>query len=48
MNKDRQLNIRMSEEERELLEKDAQEEQRSISNLLLWCWREWRKTKKKK
>ena len=48
MNKAKQLNIRMSQEEKKLLEQDAQEEKRSISNLLLWCWNEWRKSQKKK
>jgi uncharacterized protein (DUF1778 family) len=48
MGKDKQLNIRLSVEDKKLLEKDAKEEQRSISNLLVWCWRQWRKSKGKK
>lgn len=42
MEKDHQINIRLSKEEKKQLEKDAELEHRSISNLLLWCWREWR------
>ena len=38
----------MSPEERKLLEQDAEGEQRSISNLLLWCWKQWREGKKGK
>jgi uncharacterized protein (DUF1778 family) len=45
--KDQQINIRMTQEEKEQLERDANDQQRSISNLLLWCWREWRKKKRK-
>ena len=46
--KTKQLNIRMSPEERKQLEQDAKDEQRSISNLLLWCWKHWRNSKKVK
>ena len=48
MSKEKQVNIRLTEEERKQLEKDARDEQRNISNLLLWCWKEWHKTKKRK
>ena len=48
MSKDQQINIRITEEERKQLEKDAEDEQRTLSNLLLWCWKEWRKSKKRK
>lgn len=48
MVKDSQINIRMSVEDKKLLDKDAKDQQRSISNLLLWCWKEWRKSKAKK
>ena len=48
MTKDEQLNIRLTQEEKRQLEKDAENQQRSISNLLLFCWKEWRKTKAKK
>ena len=48
MEKNKQLNIRISDKDKKLLEKDAKEEQRSISNLLLWCWRQWRKSKRKR
>lgn len=47
MKKGKMLNIRLSEEEKKLLEKDAKDEKRSVSNLLLWCWEQWRKWKKK-
>ena len=48
MAKEQQINIRLSKEEKQLLAKDALEEQRSLSNLLLWCWKEWRKGKREK
>jgi uncharacterized protein (DUF1778 family) len=48
MKKNKVINIRVSEEEKRLLEKDAKEEARSVSNLLLWCWKEWRKNKKRR
>ena len=48
MAKDKQINIRFSVEDKKLIEKDAKDQQRSISNLLIWCWKEWRKTKGKK
>lgn len=47
MAKDKLINIRMSKEEKKLLEKDAKDQQRSVSNLILWCWKQWRKEKKK-
>jgi len=46
--KDNVVSIRMSEEDKRLLEKDAKEEERNVSNLFLWCWKQWRKTKRKK
>ena len=48
MEKDCQINIRLSKEEKKQLEKDAEQEHRSVSNLILWCWKEWRKPKKGK
>lgn len=42
------VSIRVSEEDKRLLEKDAKEEERNVSNLFLWCWKQWRKTKKGK
>ena len=48
MAKNQQINIRLAEEEKRQLENDAQEQERTISNLLLWCWKEWRKSKPKK
>jgi uncharacterized protein (DUF1778 family) len=47
MDKDKMVALRMSKEDKKLLEKDAKDEQRSISNLLMWCWKQWRKSKKK-
>lgn len=46
MGKGKFLSIRISEEEKKQLEKDAKEERRTVSSLLLWCWEQWRKTKK--
>jgi len=48
MAKEKVLNIRISDTDKKLLERDAKEEKRSISNLLLWCWEQWRKGKKRK
>jgi uncharacterized protein (DUF1778 family) len=48
MRKEKMLTIRITEQEKKQLEKDAQEEQRSISGFLLWCWKQWRKSKGKK
>jgi uncharacterized protein (DUF1778 family) len=48
MAKDDQISIRLTAEEKKLLEQDAEKEQRSISNLLLWCWKHWRVSKKDK
>lgn len=45
MSKDKQMNFRVSAEDKKLLEKDAREEDRSIGSLLLWCWRLWRQGK---
>lgn len=46
MGKERFVSIRVSEEEKKMLEKDAKEEERTVSNLLLWCWKKWRKRRK--
>ena len=48
MVKDKMISLRISEEDRKLLKKDADEEDRSITNLLLWCWKQWKKSKKRK
>ena len=48
MAKGEQINIRMTDEEKKQLQKDAQEQERTVSNLLLWCWKEWRKVRGKK
>ncbi|MFH1309063.1 MAG: hypothetical protein ABIH85_00095 [Candidatus Omnitrophota bacterium] len=45
MTKRSQINLRIKPEEKKLLEKDAKQEQRTISNLLLWCWKKWRDKK---
>jgi len=47
MGKDKQMNFRISKEDKKLLEKDAKEQQRSVSNMLIWCWKQWRKGKRK-
>jgi len=47
MPKRQQLNLRISDEEKQMIEEDARNEARSVSNLLLWCWKQWRSTKKK-
>lgn len=46
MAKNDQINIRLTEEEKKQLQSDAQEQQRTVSNLLLWCWKQWRDAKK--
>lgn len=48
MKKDERLNIRLLPDEKSLLEQDAKAEQRSVSNFLLWCWKQWREAKKGK
>ena len=42
MGKNKLIALRVSEQEKKLLEQDAKKEQRSVSNLLLWCWKQWR------
>jgi uncharacterized protein (DUF1778 family) len=42
MAKEKQINLRISEQEKKVLEQDALKEARSVSNLLLWCWKQWR------
>ena len=46
MSKDQFVSIRLTDKDRKLLESDAKKEERPISNLLLWCWKKWRETKK--
>ncbi len=48
MAKDEQLNIRMTKEEKKQLQKDAKEQHRTVSNLLLWVWKQWRDNKRNK
>ncbi len=48
MGKDDFVTIRISKEEKKMLEKDAKEEERNVSNLLIWCWKKWRKAKRGK
>ena len=47
MGKDKIVSIRMKEEDWKTLQKDAKQEERRVSNLLLFCWKRWRKTKKR-
>jgi len=42
MAREKQIHIRITDKEKKLLEQDAKQEDRSISNLLLWCWKQWR------
>ncbi len=46
MVRDKQINFRISEKEKKLLEEDAKKEERSVSNLLLWSWKQWRNKKR--
>ena len=48
MAKDEQLNIRMTKEEKKQLQEDAEKQQRTVSNLLLWVWKQWRDNKRGK
>ncbi len=43
MDKRTQINLRISPADKKQIEKDAKDQQRTVSNLLLWCWKEWRK-----
>jgi len=45
MNKEQQINLRVNKEEKDLLKEDAKKEERSVSSLLIWCWKRWRKKK---
>ena len=47
MAKDEMLSLRLSKEDKKHLEKDARDEDRSVGNMLLWCWKKWRKENKK-
>lgn len=47
MSKTKTMSIRVTDEEKKLLEQDAKKENRSISNLVIWCWKQWREAKKK-
>jgi len=47
MGKGKMVALRVSDTEKKQLEKDAKEEHRSVSNLLLWCWKQYRKGKKR-
>ena len=47
MEKNKMLIIRINEKEKNQLEKDAKSEQRTISNFILWLWKQWRKDKKR-
>jgi hypothetical protein len=48
MGKEEHVHFRISREEKKKLEKDAKKEERTISNLLLWCWKQWRSAKAKR
>ena len=48
MGKEKFISIRLSEEDKKLIEKDAKEESRTVSNLLIHLWRQWRKSKRRK
>ena len=48
MAKEHQVNVRITKEEKKLLEQDAEKEGRTLSNLMLWCWKQWREAKKGK
>ncbi len=48
MSRDEQVNIRLTEEEKKQIQKDAEEQGRTLSNLLMWCWKQWRASKKGK
>ncbi len=48
MGKENFVSIRISKEDKKLLEKDARDEQRPASNLLIYCWKQWRKGKKRR
>lgn len=45
--KDKFITFRISEEDKKKLEQDAQEQRRSVSNFIIWLWKEWRKKKGK-
>ena len=45
MAKEEVVHVRVSTEEKKLIEQDAQEQDRTVSNFLLWCWKQWRKEK---
>jgi len=47
MPKEKRIYIRVSSEDKRLLEADAKKEERNLSNLLLWCWKKWRIKKKR-
>ena len=46
MTKDERINLRISKQDKKLLEKDAREAERTTSSHLIWCWKLWRKKKK--
>ncbi|MCB9756974.1 MAG: hypothetical protein H6753_00965 [Candidatus Omnitrophica bacterium] len=48
MPREEQVNVRLTKEEKKQIQKDAEDQGRTVSNLLLWCWKEWQKSKVKK
>ena len=48
MKKDDFISIRLNNKDKKLLERDAKEQDRSVSNFILWCWKQWRSKKEGK
>ena len=48
MSKDEFISVRLNNKEKKLLEEDAKEQDRSVSNFILWCWKQWRSKKEGK
>jgi len=44
--KDKIVSIRMKRKDFRLLEEDARKQQRSVSNLFVWLWTQWREKKR--
>ena len=42
MEKEDHVHFRISKRDKKMLEEDAKKQDRSVSNLLLWCWKQWR------
>ena len=48
MRKEERVELRITKEEKKFLQADAKKEGRSISNLLVQCWKQWREGGKTK